>query len=225
MRIFSYIYKSLELLERVSLIQPFLGGILAGVASSAISSKISSSSAQRSANKQMDFQERMSNTSYQRAMDDMRAAGLNPMLAYQQGGASTPTGASHGLPDVNIGGQAAQIASAKQAAAQTKHIKQQEKHSKAQTDHSAAQARISKAEADLIEKQLEIIMKRPELINGSATNKAIGSSIIGRNMGAAADWSTAAIQNVMNGIKNTFEPLHPKHAKGQGIIQLKELTR
>lgn len=58
--------------------------------------------------RQMEFQGGMSNTAYQRGVQDMKAAGLNPMLAYSQGGASSPGGSQASMVnEVGTGANAA----------------------------------------------------------------------------------------------------------------------
>lgn len=49
------------------------------------------------------WQEQMSNSAYQRAVEDMRKAGINPILAYTQGGASTPAGAQGTIGSASMG--------------------------------------------------------------------------------------------------------------------------
>lgn len=76
-----------------------LNAVLGGIGS-AVGGLFQNAANRKMAREQMSFQERMSSTAYQRAVKDMRLAGLNPMLAYQQGGASSPGGASATMADV-----------------------------------------------------------------------------------------------------------------------------
>lgn len=68
------------------------GASLLGAGATAYGAAAANKARAKEAQKNRDFQKRMSNTSYRRAMRDMKKAGLNPILAYQRGGASTPGG-------------------------------------------------------------------------------------------------------------------------------------
>lgn len=53
--------------------------------------------------KNREWEEYMSSTAYQRAVEDMKKAGLNPILAFQNGGASTPGGSAGTISGASMG--------------------------------------------------------------------------------------------------------------------------
>jgi hypothetical protein len=103
-------------------------------ASGAFGQYAANKAGQAAARQQQDFQERMSNSAYQRAVSDMRKAGINPILAYKQGGAGTPSGAMYQPGNIGLAGA--------QAAAAT------------------GQAMLSSAQKEQVEKQLPLVMDK-----------------------------------------------------------------
>lgn len=104
----------------------------------------SANAAQASLNR--DFQATQSGTSYQRAVKDMEAAGLNPMLAYSQGGATTPGGAQAVMQNslsnaVGSGGSALSQLRASDL------VKEQTNKTVAETDASKADAKLKLSQA------------------------------------------------------------------------------
>lgn len=128
------------------------------------------------AQKQMDFQERMRASQYQTTVKDLVAAGLNPMLAYSQGGAGTPSGsaaigqqAALRNPTEALASSAAQLGNIK-ADLELKHANTVESYERA--DMYSADTKLKLLEAPNVEQRLKNLISE-QLLNDArktATN-------------------------------------------------------
>lgn len=107
-----------------------IGSTLVGGALGYLGAKEANAASRDVAREQMGFQERMSNTAWQRATEDMRKAGINPMLAFAQGGASTPQGSTATVRNA--------VGAGLSSAMQAKQLQSQLANVQAQTDQTKA---------------------------------------------------------------------------------------
>jgi len=113
------------------------------------------------AQKQMDFQERMRDTQYQTTVQDLKKAGLNPMLAYTQGGAGVPAGAMGSISTPQF---KSPISSGKEAAASIASIMADVDKKDAETTEAFSRTIVNEQNAKYLDAQTNLaILEMPNV--------------------------------------------------------------
>lgn len=129
-----------------------------------------------SAKEQMDFQERMSNSSWQRAVIDMKKAGLNPMLAYTQGGANVPSGASSTYAN-ELQGAGGAVSRGLSSAYQAKMLDLELRKAEQDIDTSRQQGNMYGQQANLNQ-----VLMNNAVINGTLLENQVPGSMLERQI-------------------------------------------
>lgn len=143
-----------------------VGGVI-GAGGALLSNLMGNASAKR----QMEYQERLSGTAHQREVNDLRAAGLNPILSARLGGSSTPPGAT--FQPSNMGEQLGSAIgnSAKMYALELPALESSIRQQAAQSEAAYASAESSRADAVLKLGQAQAVM--PDIRLKDATRHRI----------------------------------------------------
>lgn len=146
-----------------------MGPALVSAGASILGGYLGNRAARQEAARNRQFQERMRNTQWQAAVADMEAAGLNPALAYSQGGAASPGGSMASQEDylskgVGSAMQATRLrADVKNLQAQYGLIKSQTLKESTTAQLLAAQAESAKAKAQLDKFRTTWLLDQPEI--------------------------------------------------------------
>lgn len=171
------------------------------------------------------FQERMSNTAYQRAMNDMRYAGLNPILAYSQGGATTPGGMGASMTAATMQNTMEGLGEGVSSAAQAAKDAEASQQLKAQTGLTKAQevltaAGVEKVKQETITSAAEANRKNAEtaILAGSVDNPAAQRALWSAQAASAATQAKLNERQYEDNVKYGSSPVGQAGASAERFV-------